>query len=42
MRSGLAIARSLVVGFAMVTSSHAQDKVIKIGTIFPLTPWNKC
>lgn len=37
MRSKWAVALSLVVGFAMATAARAEEKVIKIGTIFPLT-----
>ena len=37
MRTKWAVALSLVMGLAMAPAGSAQDKVIKIGTIFPLT-----
>ncbi len=37
MRSKWAVALSLVMGFALAKAGYAEDKVIKIGTIFPLT-----
>lgn len=37
MRTKWAVALSLVMGFALAQAGYAQDKVIKIGTIFPLT-----